>query len=314
MKQLAERISVDIEEKEVGCRVAGGGRHGPGILQKFIGYKRHVRMGISRDERSNSRCSGELIYNLDGPGFYFVQNAALSNTASGDIYFIVDDDDEVDRVRRDAIEETFHTLFPAEAAEAAAKKAEQRRCELEKKETETADLEDAKNALETGDVVEFNDEESGVTSIEVASPITERGVKFGEQARLIEHYATSATNKNRRSYGRGYAEFAIDTNDGMIGIRIKPGSKDEGGCEERCYLLRSGEFRECRIDELLSEVDVARGDVDSNLPDLSGTKKQVAWARDIRNRFAEKNPKSPLLKKATTAKYWITHRHDLEKA
>lgn len=49
-----------------------------------------------------------------------------------------------------------------------------------------------------------------------------------------------------------------------------------------------------------------------NLPSLSGSPRQIKWALEIRDSFWRKNPGSPLLKRATTAKYWIEHRDEMK--
>jgi hypothetical protein len=51
---------------------------------------------------------------------------------------------------------------------------------------------------------------------------------------------------------------------------------------------------------------------EKNLPPLSGSTRQIKWALEIREGFRDKNPDSPLLKRATTAKYWIEHRDNLQ--
>lgn len=48
------------------------------------------------------------------------------------------------------------------------------------------------------------------------------------------------------------------------------------------------------------------------LPDLSGSPKQIQWALQIRNAFSRNNPGNPVLRRATTAKYWIERRHSLQ--
>lgn len=48
---------------------------------------------------------------------------------------------------------------------------------------------------------------------------------------------------------------------------------------------------------------------EAGFPELTGTPRQIAWAVAIRAKFAEANPGHPMLKRATTAKYWIeNHR------
>ncbi|MFL9961606.1 hypothetical protein PQR02_10945 [Paraburkholderia sediminicola] len=47
------------------------------------------------------------------------------------------------------------------------------------------------------------------------------------------------------------------------------------------------------------------------LPELGGSPKQIQWALAIRDAFSRNHPGHPLLRRATTAKYWIERRHSL---
>lgn len=47
------------------------------------------------------------------------------------------------------------------------------------------------------------------------------------------------------------------------------------------------------------------------LPTLSGSPKQIQWALQIRDAFSRRCPGHSLLKRATTARYWIESRHSL---
>lgn len=47
------------------------------------------------------------------------------------------------------------------------------------------------------------------------------------------------------------------------------------------------------------------------LPNLSGTEKQIAWAKDIRREYAIRNPGSAELKRGKTAKYWIDNHRSI---
>lgn len=54
------------------------------------------------------------------------------------------------------------------------------------------------------------------------------------------------------------------------------------------------------------------GQAESDLPKLTGTPKQIAYALSIREAFARQHPEDAALKRATTAKYWIeNHRRAL---
>lgn len=53
-------------------------------------------------------------------------------------------------------------------------------------------------------------------------------------------------------------------------------------------------------------------DTSVGLPKLSGSEKQIAWAIQIRANVLSKNPTNSVLKKATTAKYWIENRNQFQ--
>lgn len=61
-----------------------------------------------------------------------------------------------------------------------------------------------------------------------------------------------------------------------------------------------------------SEQEKVAEDSSFGFPELKGTPRQVAWARDIRAKYA-KNPKADMKKarKITAAKWWIDHRSEL---
>lgn len=86
---------------------------------------------------------------------------------------------------------------------------------------------------------------------------------------------------------------------------------------QQAELVRERERLEqmkARQAQLAAEAEkiVAEGQPTSELPVLSGSPKQIAWALRIRDAIAARDPKHTSLRRATTASFWIeNHRHAL---
>ncbi|MBX9830218.1 MAG: hypothetical protein K2Y27_35135 [Xanthobacteraceae bacterium] len=76
--------------------------------------------------------------------------------------------------------------------------------------------------------------------------------------------------------------------------------------EQLTRIRQRGSVSARRERNILAAEDIsAGGQPPSELPPLTGTPKQIAYAIEIRNEFALRHPGDPVQKKATRAKYWI---------
>lgn len=63
-----------------------------------------------------------------------------------------------------------------------------------------------------------------------------------------------------------------------------------------------------KLAEERSKKEIESLELTKDLPELTGTPRQIKWAITLRADVFKKDPKNPALKKATTAKYWIENR------
>jgi hypothetical protein len=99
-----------------------------------------------------------------------------------------------------------------------------------------------------------------------------------------------------------FAEISVGTLDQLI-THLSTPSASCTYCEAHAEKARAANEALERLQNAASA---------KNLPTLSGSPRQIKWALEIRDSFWQKNPEGPLLKRATTAKYWIEHRENLK--
>ncbi|MCL4665777.1 hypothetical protein [Burkholderia pseudomallei] len=98
-----------------------------------------------------------------------------------------------------------------------------------------------------------------------------------------------------------FDEIAVDTVDELI-VRLSAPSLPCAYCEASAKKAQAAQEALQRLQDEAAT---------NNLPPLSGSPRQIKWALEIRESFWRKAPESPLLKRPTTAKYWIEHRNQL---
>jgi hypothetical protein len=258
--------------------VTGGGAYGPGICEKVVGMSARGDLIVERlplrDDRSGTKRSGSVDYALTGDGVYRAYGYADSNRSEGPEVFFELQGDALQELSRNQLNERVRAMSPENVAKMEhARRKVARRAEL---------LPEIQ-----AEVDEFaaDGERLEVTTINV-----------DDQLQL-----SSLTVTRHKSCGH-FTETSVNNLDELIANLSAPLGACTY-CEAHAARTRAAQEALERLQGTASE---------KNLPPLSGSTRQIKWALEIREGFRDKNPDSPLLKRATTAKYWIEHRDNLQ--
>ncbi|RQR34840.1 hypothetical protein [Burkholderia sp. Bp9142] len=258
--------------------VTGGGAHGPGICQKVVGMSSKGDLLLTRlpmhDDRSGSKRSGSVNYELTGNGVYRAYGYADSNRSEGPEIFFELDGDSLRELNRNQLDERLRLMSPENYAtmEHNRRKAARRTELLPEIQAEVNELAADRERLE-------------VTMVAVDDQL--------ELSRLAV--------TRHKSCGH-FDEIAVDTVDELV-VRLSAPSAPCPYCEASAKKAQADQEAMLRLQDAAAT---------NNLPPLSGSPRQIKWALEIRDGFWRNSPESPLLKRATTAKYWIEHRNELK--
>ncbi|CAJ8619069.1 Uncharacterised protein [Burkholderia pseudomallei] len=258
--------------------VTGGGAYGPGICEKVAGVSSNGDLLLTRlrmyDERSGSKRSGSLNYELTGDGVYRAYGYADSNRSEGPEIFFELEGDSVRKLNRAELNERLRAMSPGNyaAMEHNRRKAARRTELLPEIQAEVNELAGDQERLE-------------VTMVTVDDQL--------ELSRLAV--------TRHKSCGH-FDEIAADTVDELVSHLSAP-TVPCPYCEASAKKARAAQDALQRLQDEAAT---------NNLPPLSGSPRQIKWALEIRESFWRRAPESPLLERATTAKYWIEHRNELK--
>ncbi|WP_432258090.1 hypothetical protein [Cupriavidus sp. TMH.W2] len=258
--------------------VTGGGAYGPGICEKVVGISASGKLTVKRlpfhDNRSGSKRSGSLDYELTGDGVYRAYAYADSNRSEGPEFFFELEGYALKELNRQELDERLRALSPDSfaIAEHAQRKVARRRELLPVVQAEVHDFAAAGERLE-------------VTKVDVDDQL--------QLSRL--------TVTRYQSCGH-FDEISVNTMNQLI-THLSAPSLPCTYCEAHAEKMRAADETIKRLQDTASA---------KNLPTLSGSPRQIKWALEIRDNFWQKNPGNPLLKRATTAKYWIENRESLK--
>lgn len=257
--------------------VSGGGAYGPGICEKVVGMSEHGKLITKRlplyDDRSGSKRSGSVHYSLTGDGVYRAYGYAESNRSEGPEVFFELQEDELVELDRQELAEHLRAMSPQNFAKVEhARQQGKRRAELlPQVQAEVDELAAGGERLEVTEV--------GVNGqLELCSLRVKRYKPCG-------HFGEISTR-------------SVDELVARLSERTGP-----------CQYCEASAARDRATADAIHSLQVAAAA--RNLPGLSGSPRQIKWALEIRQAFSDKNPASPLLKRATTARYWIEHRNSL---
>jgi len=312
---MEERIKigrVHITPEKVESQVTGGGAHGPGRLARAVDYDDWRAVRFDKDYRSRSRRSGTVIWTLPGPGLYRLTGAAGGSTCGlSPVHFEVDDDG-VRELPGSALDAALRARFPEGAARHDRAAAEaQRQREAQRR---AADERQARaRAVYEADPqsVAIVVEPDGTIMAEVAAPVDEAGACLDPafpRAHVAFYTATGRLRRDQVAYENAPGALIARTRvgaDEVLAIEALPGAE---GAETLWYVITDGEAHRVSAADAEAVREAARRRIEGELPELKGTPKQVAWARDIRARLAARNPNDPRLRQAVRAKYWIERR------
>jgi hypothetical protein len=257
--------------------VSGGGAYGPGICERVIGISDRGVLLTKRlsmyDDRSGSKRSGSVDYALTGDGVYRAYGYAESNRGEGPEVFFEVSANSLTKLDRQEFAERLRAMSPQNFAKVErARKKTQRRAELLPE--VQGEIDELAADAERLEVLELN---------------------VDEQFQL-----NSLTVKRYKRCGH-FDELWTNSLDELVTRLSEP--------VEPCrYCEAVTEKARATADAIQKLQEAAAA---NNLPELSGTPRQIKWALEIRQAFANKNPGSAALKRATTAKYWIEHRNAL---
>ncbi|MEM5299085.1 hypothetical protein VSR82_32785 [Burkholderia sp. JPY481] len=257
--------------------VSGGGAYGPGICEKIVGMSERGELITKRlalhDDRSGSKRSGSVNYALTGDGVYRAYGYAQSNRSEGPEVFFELVETSLVGLDRQELAERLRTMSPQNFAKVMhARQKGKRRMEL---------------------LPQVQAEVDELTADGERLEVTE--VSVNDQLEL-----NSFTVTRYKPCGH-FGEIFARSVDGLVARLSEP----TGPCTY-CEALAAKARATADAIQSLQVAAAAR-----NLPELSGSPRQIKWALEIRQAFSDKNPTSPLLKRATTAKYWIEHRNGL---
>jgi hypothetical protein len=119
--------------------------------------------------------------------------------------------------------------------------------------------------------------------------------------------------KRSKSLRSGFIKIDLH-GDGLY--RVKGAAHDSSSSLDFYFCVGERGVRrvlKTELNELLKELfpDEAKAIGLDDLPELMGSDAQVAWANDLRLRFAEKSPEDPRLQSELKARYWIDNRFEL---
>lgn len=256
--------------------VAGGGAYGPGLCEKVAGISDRGDLITKRlplyDDRSGSKRSGSVNYELTGDGVYRAYGYAESNRTEGPEVFFELAGNTLVELNRHQLAERLRAMCPQNYAKVEhARQKTARRAEL------------LPHVQAEVDELAADGERLEVTMVDV-----------DDQCQL-----SSMTVTRYKSCGH-FSEISVRSVDGLV----TPLSEPLPPCKY-CEALAEKARATADAIQCLQEAASAK-----NLPPLSGSPRQIKWALEIRQAFYDKNPGSPLLKRATTAKYWIEHRNN----
>ncbi len=300
-----EHISTSIEcgksglsNGEFHAAVAAGGAVGPGHLYRAAGLSslsevKWQRLQFDRDERSGSKRSGSIAYELTRTGVYRAQGYAEDNRRSGACHFYVDAEagKAIELDQRQALM-LCHYCYPQEVEllRAKAQEEEARRRQLhDARQTIANEYERRLEVLKTsyGADATFTISSSSVGHENAVSAIARRGLSPMEAVQSDCSVRVTAF----RDCGH---EETLDT---AICDAEAIASRVERRLETPC--------RACSDAARLRAAAEAAAAATAHLPALTGTPRQVEWANRIRAAFAAREPSSALLKRAVRAAYWI---------
>lgn len=257
--------------------VSGGGAYGPGICEKVVGMSDRGELITKRlslyDDRSGSKRSGSVNYSLTGDGVYRAYGYAESNRSEGPEVFFELVDNSLIGLDRQELAERLRAMSPQNFA-----KVEHAR---------------QKGKLRAELLPQVQGEVDELTADGERLEVTE--VSVNDQLEL-----NSLTVTRYKPCGH-FGDISVRSVDGLV-ARLSELTVPCTYCEALAAKARATED----AIQSLQAAAAAR-----NLPALSGSPRQIKWALEIRQAFSDKNPTSPLLKRATTAKYWIENRDSL---
>jgi uncharacterized membrane protein len=225
------------------------------------------------DNRSGSKRSGSISYELTGDGVYRAYGYAESNRGEGPEVFFELAGGSLAELNRQQLAERLRAMSPQNYANVEhARQKTKRRAEL------------LPHVQAEVDELAADGERLEVTEVNV-----------DDQLQL-----NSLTVTRYKPCGH-FDEISVRSVDGLV-TRLAEPLLPCSYCEALAEKARA------TADLIRSLQDAASA---SNLPELSGSPRQIKWALEIRQAFCDKNPTSPLLKRATAAKYWIEHRNSL---
>jgi len=258
--------------------VTGGGAFGPGLCEKIVAMSSRGDLIVERlplhDNRSGTKRSGSVDYELTGDGVYRAYGYANSNRSEGPEVFFELQADVHAELSRSQLNERMRAMSPENFAklEHTRRKARRQAEVLPEIQTEVSELAADGERLE-------------VTMITVDDQLQ------------LDHL----TVKRHKSCGH-FTEVSTNGLDELIAHLSAPLGTCMY-CAAHADKIRASQDALMRLQSAASE---------KNLPQLSGSVRQIKWALEIRDGFRDKNPDSPSLKRATTAKYWIEHREALK--
>jgi hypothetical protein len=280
-------------------------------LEQLVGYDKWERIPFAEDRRSGTRRSGIVVWHLDRDGLYRIRGAAESSRASLGTECFLRDGNSVRILDREDLDGEMTARYPAEAS--VVKAAAQRRMEAEEERRAAAE-ERRKHATAVYDAdphaVEVSIED-GIVRVELAAQVTEAGEYFGGGGSFRCLFLTSdgGTANRTPDYVPGGVVFQTPLpEDGFVGVQATSGAPD---ASLRCFLIQGGAVIEVDDVRWQARRDELTAHRDGDLPQLDGTPRQVAWARDIRAKLARSNPNAPELMRIRKVKTWIERRHSL---
>lgn len=222
---------------------------------------------------SGSGRSGKLTWHI-GDGLFAVDLPDGRGRLSRD-YFCVTGDELLDLSREDAVARAA-TFFPLEykAASDASRAARNKELALAEADLQLRDLFPTPEAIGS---------RHGECVVEV-----ERLVTYSPEA-TIEQLVESARVTYRTFLRGSLSATSLD--------------QLEAAIERRCAEIDEIERERAEAREVAKAQAKAAG-----LPKLVGSKKQIAWALEIRARCAVRSPAHPSLQRETEARYWIDRR------
>lgn len=313
------------DDRTFHAHVTGGGANGPGQVLKATSFDKWTKLPIAEDNRSGSGRSGFLLFDCSTPGVYRAIGFAEDNRREGKVAFRVRESGEAEKLENLAAERAAMREIDPDGAEAADRAERERQQRAERKAEEKRQrIENAERAYAERPAIDFATHAGRLVAL-VRQPLTEQRepIDGGDDNRFARPrnlaavgFAVTATGSQKLDT-LGPTQAAAESfrlpdpeSDGIVGIRLRPGSQpDEDTAADRLFLAKGGDFEEVDAEAFAAAENKARGD--EALPALTGSAKQIAWAKDIRARVKAKDPKHYALKKSTRAKWWIDNRNQL---